>query len=180
VTEDKLNEKLMACLTNPVKHKLLMAIKERGRATTKELAQIVKQVPQTTLYRYLKNMTADGLIAVVDTKRVRNVSEKIYGMAINLEAELRTDQGEFTAKNYSTQFQRFAKGLVKEFNTCRAKKENGVYTINDGSGFGATPIYASHEEVRELVRKINQLIAPFEKANDKPLRSIVTIITPPS
>jgi DNA-binding transcriptional ArsR family regulator len=176
-----MNEKLMACLTNPIKHKLLMAIKDQERATTKELAQISPQIPQTTLYRHLKKMADDGLIKVVDTNRVRNVDEKVYGIAIDLEAELATDQGEATGQYYNAQFQRFTKGLVKEFQQCNPQKDGNVYTIKDGSGFGITPFYASYDEVRELVCKINELIEPFTKANTegRQLRNIATIITPP-
>jgi len=82
-----MNEKLMECLTNPVKYKLLAALNNQKRATTKELAELINPFPQTTLYRYLKKMVADGLIEVVEENRVRNVNEKVYGMAIDLDAE---------------------------------------------------------------------------------------------
>ena len=46
--------RLMECITNPVKCKLLLEIHSKGKATAKQLAHIYTDIPQATLYRHLK------------------------------------------------------------------------------------------------------------------------------
>ena len=48
--------RLMECITNPVKCKLLLEIHSKGKATAKQLADIYTDIPQATLYRHLKKM----------------------------------------------------------------------------------------------------------------------------
>ena len=43
------SDKLMECIGNPVMCKLLLEIKARGQATTKQLAETYSDVPQATL-----------------------------------------------------------------------------------------------------------------------------------
>jgi DNA-binding Lrp family transcriptional regulator len=177
-----MNEKLAECLTNPIKNKLIMAIKDKGRTTAKELAQIVDKLPQATLYRYLRKMVADGLIEVVEENQIRNVKEKVYGMAIDYDAEVKAMAVDTSGKTYVAQFQRFSNGLVEQFQKYTPENNDRSDRISDGSCFFITPFYASYDEVRELLRKIDELVEPFEKANTegRQLRNLATIITPPT
>jgi len=175
-----MNEKLMECLTNPVKNKLLTAIRDRERATTKELAEIATQLPQTTLYRYLKNMVTDGLIQVVDENRIRNVNEKVYGMAIDFDAELKAIADDASSAASIAQFQRFVNGLIDEFK--KNLPEGDVIIARDGYGFFIGPIHASRSEAVELIEKIKEVIKPYEQNEltaDRQLQSFAMILTPP-
>lgn len=58
--------RLMECITNPVKCKLLLEIHSKGKATAKQLADIYTDIPQATLYRHLKKMLSDGILQVVE------------------------------------------------------------------------------------------------------------------
>ena len=49
-----MTDKLMDCITNPVKCKLLLEIHSQGKSTAKHLANIYNDIPQATLYRHLK------------------------------------------------------------------------------------------------------------------------------
>ena len=57
-----LNEKIMECISNPAKSRLMIEIMRRGKVTAKYLAEKCVDIPQTTLYRYLKRMTDAGLL----------------------------------------------------------------------------------------------------------------------
>jgi len=171
----------MECLTNPIKNKLLMAIKEQGRATTKELAQIADQLPQTTLYRYLKKMVVDGLIKVVEENRIRNVNEKVYGMAIDFDAEIRKIAEDTSRKAFIGQFRHFNNGLVEEFQ--KHLPEDDVNAVRDGYGFYIEPFHDSHDEVKELIQKIREVVEPYWEnplTDDRQLRNFAMVITPPA
>jgi len=175
-----MNDNLMECLTNPIKNKLLAAINEQGRATTKELAQIADQLPQTTLYRYLKNMVADGLIEVVEENRIRNVNEKVYGMTIDFDAEIKATAENTSRRAFIVQFTRFHNGLVEEFQ--KHLPEDDVNAVRDGYGFYIAPIHASRDEAKELIEKIREVVEPYQTNTltaDRQLQSFAMVITPP-
>ena len=44
-----MTDKLMDCITNPVKCKLLLEIHSQGKSTAKHLANIYNDIPQATL-----------------------------------------------------------------------------------------------------------------------------------
>ena len=60
-----LNLKIMECVSNPIKCRLLIEILKSGETTAKLLAEKCMDIPQTTLYRNLKRMTEDGILKVV-------------------------------------------------------------------------------------------------------------------
>ena len=85
-----MTDKLMDCITNPVKCKLLLEIHSQGKATAKQLADIYTDIPQATLYRHLKKMLSDGILQVVEETQVRGTVEKTYSLAHNLISDIET------------------------------------------------------------------------------------------
>jgi len=176
-----MNKKFMECLTNPIKSKLLTTIKGKKRATTKELAEVVSQLPQTTLYRYLKKMVEDGLIKVVEENRIRNVSEKVYGMAIDFDDELEMIAKDPSSDASALQIRRFANGLVDEFE--RNLPAGDINYLRDGYGFFIAPVHVSRNEAIELINKIIEVIKPYEDnalTPDRHLQSWAMVLTPPA
>ncbi|MCL2404478.1 MAG: winged helix-turn-helix transcriptional regulator [Defluviitaleaceae bacterium] len=176
-----MNKKLMEYLTNPIKFKLLTTINNQKRATTKELAEIVSQLPQTTLYRYLKKMVDDGLIHIVEENRIRNVNEKVYGMAIDFEAELDLIAKDPSSAASIAQIQRFANGIVDEFE--KNLPQGDINPMRDGYGFFIAPIHVSRDEAKELIEKIIEIVKPYESNKvtpDRHLQSWAMVLTPPS
>jgi len=176
-----MNEKLIECLTNPQKSKLLRAIHEQEQATTKELAQIAAQLPQTTLYRYLKQMVTDGLIQVVKENRIRNVNEKVYGMAIDFDAELQKIADDKSGATFIAQFQNFTNGLLDEFENYLTDHE--IPTSGFAFGFGMLPIHVTNTEAWKLYKKIEELLQPYHNnplTDDRQLRNFAMIFTPPA
>jgi len=176
-----MNQKLIECLANPVKSKLLRAIEEQERATTKELAQIINTLPQASLYRYLKKMVADGLIEVVAENQIRNVKEKVYGMAIDFDAELKKIAEDTSGSTFIAQFQNFTNGMMEEFQLYL--KDNEVPTSGFAFGFGMLPIHVTNKEAWELYKKIEELLQPYHNnplTEDRQLRNFAMIFTPPA
>ena len=176
-----MNEKLMECLTNPVKYKLLAALNSQKRATTKELAEIISPLPQTTLYRYLKKMVDDGLIKVVEENRIRNVNEKVYGMAVDFDAEIEMIAKDPSSDAAAVQIRKFVNGLVDEFE--RNLPEGAINPLLDGYGFFIAPIHVSRDEAVEMINKIIEIIKPYEDNEltpDRHLQSWAMVLTPPT
>ncbi|MCL2842341.1 MAG: hypothetical protein FWE28_02585 [Oscillospiraceae bacterium] len=176
-----MHDKLVECLTNPIKNKLLLETIHQGRTTAKALAEKNKSIPQATLYRYLKKMVSDGVLKVVEERKVRNVTEKIYAPAIDVQADLERLIAENSGEAYLGLFQQFTIGLLNEFKTY-AERE-GIDLLNDGSGFRVRPFYATLDELKELAEKIHELIRPYaehEMTSARKARSVAIIFTPPT
>jgi len=176
-----MNQKLIECLANSIRGKLLRTIAEQERATTKELAQIVNTLPQASLYRHLKKMVDDGLIEVVEENQIRNVKEKIYGMAIDFEAELKKIAEDTSGATFLAQYQIFSNGILEEFQTYL--KDNDIPERGFAFGFGMLPITVTNKEAWELYKKIEELLQPYHNSpltEGKELRNFAMIFTPPA
>src|SRR3954463_2690016 len=81
-------------IMHPVRMKICQALmrnKETG-LTPLEMVKIIKDVPQSSLYRHIQTMVDSGVIHVINEKKVKSVSEKYY--ALN-EEEARIDVEEW-------------------------------------------------------------------------------------
>ena len=97
-----MNTNLVEYFTNPVKVKLITEVEKQKKTTAKQLAKAVPQIPQATLYRYLKKMVEDEILTVVEENQVRNVKEKVYSLAFNLKAEIEEMINDESGQGYLT------------------------------------------------------------------------------
>lgn len=180
-----MNEKLIESLTNPLKCKLLVSIDSQERVTTKELPDMIEGVPSTTLYRYLEKMLKYGLIKIVEERQIRNVKEKIYGIAIDLSTELERIGNEPSAKASIVRIQQFLNGIVEEFHEYQrnnSKDNSDTIFTGSGTGFLIYPFYATSDEIGEIQKKIAELIGPYLNNNttDRQLRNMAIVFTLPT
>ena len=176
-----MNKKLMEYLVSPAKLNLILQVISEGETTAKILAEKNKNIPQATLYRYLKKMVSDGILKVVEERQVRNVTEKIYAMAIDLNADFNQVVEENDGEAYLALFQQFAIGLLNEYSAYCARDDIDI--ANDGSGFRVISTHATVDELRELAANIWKLIEPYarrEATPDTKARSVAIIFTPPT
>lgn len=171
----------MEYLTNPAKLSLILQVRNEGETTAKALAEKNKNIPQATLYRHLKKMVSDGILKVVEERPIRNVTEKIYAMAIDLSANFNHIIEENDGEAYLALFQQFAIGLLNEYSAYCARDDIDI--LNDGSGFRVIPTHITVDELNELAANIWKLIEPYaarEAAPDTKARSVAIIFTPPT
>ena len=175
-----MTDKIMECITNPVKCKLLLEIYSQERATAKHLSDVLSDIPQATLYRNLKKMLNDGLIKVVEKKQVRGTVESTYALALNLNSEFEAILAENSGPLYMQLFMQYFLGFAKQFREyC---KSPNIDIKKDMSGFSLSHLYLSDEELIELMKNISNIIKTVEKKEPKTerkLRTLGIIVTPP-
>lgn len=175
-----MTDKIMECITNPVKCKLLLEIHSQERATAKHLSDVLSDIPQATLYRNLKKMLNDGLIKVVEKKQVRGTVESTYALALNLNSEFEAILAENSGPLYMQLFMQYFLGFAKQFREyC---KSPNIDIKKDMSGFSLSHLYLSDEELIELMKNISNIIKMVEKNEPKAerkLRTLGIIVTPP-
>ena len=175
-----MTDKIMECITNPVKCKLLLEIYSQERATAKHLSDVLSDISQATLYRNLKKMLNDGLIKVVEKKQVRGTVESTYALALNLNSEFEAILVENSGPLYMQLFMQYFLGFANQFREyC---KSPNIDIKKDMSGFSLSHLYLSDEELIELMKNISNIIKTVEKNEPKAerkLRTLGIIVTPP-
>ncbi len=173
-----LSLKIMECISNPIKCRLLIGILKSGETTAKSLAEKCVDIPQTTLYRHLKRMTEDGILKVVNETPIRGTVEKTYAVTFDLnDANAMTDDN--SGKMYMQMFLQYILTFAKQFQTyCDTP---GIDIKNDKSGFSLSYVYLTDEELENTVSAISKILSPLQ--NNKPapgrkLRTIGVIISP--
>lgn len=174
-----MTDKLMDCITNPVKCKLLLEIHSQGKTTAKHLADIYHDIPQATLYRHLKKMLSDGILQVVEETQVRGTVEKTYALAFPISNSMETMLENNSGELYMQYFMQYIFGFAKQFQEyCQSPDIN---IKKDMTGFSLSPLYLSDEELTSLVTSISQIIDTVKDHKPKPgrkLRTIGLIVSP--
>ncbi len=175
-----MEQKVMDCFTHPIKCKLLLELYSAGKATAKQLAEIYNDIPQATLYRYLKRMTNDGILKVVEENQVRGTIEKTYAVAIDLDSNEQELIGANAGDAYMQMFMQYVFGFIKRFQVyC---KNPNIDILKDKSGFSLAPIYATDEELASAMEEYMKIIQPLYKNRptpDRKSRTLGLIISPP-
>ena len=173
-----LNLKIMECVSNPIKCRLLIEILKSGETTAKLLAEKCMDIPQTTLYRNLKRMTEDGILKVVSETQIRGTIEKTYAATFDLN-DANAMIGENSGKMYMQMFLQYILTFAKQFQTyCDSP---GIDIKNDKSGFSLSYVYLTDEELEKAVAAISKILTPLQNnkpASDRKLRTIGVIISP--
>jgi len=175
-----MNDKIFSHMSDPVKTKMILEIQKRERATTGQLAEEFTQIPQATLYRYLKKMLTDDIIKIVDEIPVRGTVEKVYALAFDFDENNKSIMEENDGKAYMQAATLYMLGILEEFK--EYSERDDINLSGDGSGFSHAPIYATTEELVEMSTKIADIISPLMRnpsGGERKLRNICTIITPP-
>ncbi len=176
-----ISKKLMGYFSNPYKCEILVTIQQQGRTTAKQVMEQCKNIPQATLYRYLKAMEKDGIIQVLEEKRVRGVVEKVYGPGEILKGDeiqkaLENNSGEV----YMLLLLQYMHSIVSEF--YEYTKQENIDLQKDGSGFSIGPIYGNDEEIMEAMQEISVIVERLRNngpGEGRKMRSIGLILTPP-
>lgn len=173
-------EKIMHCFSNPIKCKLLLEIHSMGKITAKELSKKYSDIPTATLYRYLKHMTADNILKVVEETPVRGTLERTYSLAVDLSAGMQNMLVINNGEAYMQLFMQYVFGFIKQFGDyC---KRDDIDLLADKSGFSLAPIYATDDELTAAILAYSKIITPLHQntaADGRKLRTLGLIISPP-
>ena len=173
-----LNEKIMECISNPSKCRLLIEIMQRGEVTAKYLSEKCSDIPQTTLYRNLKRMTDDGLLKIVGETPIRGTVEKTYALTFDPSdppSVLGQNSGAMYMQVFFQYFLTFAKIFQDYCDT------PGIDIKKDRSGLSLSHVYLTDAELEKAVSNIVKILLPLQNNKPEPgrkLRTVGLIISP--
>ena len=175
-----MEQKMMDCFTNPVKCKILLEIHSSGRTTAKHLSELYSDIPQATLYRYLKRMIADGILKIVEENQVRGTVEKTYALTAPLGEGLQDIVDTNSGEALMLIFMNYMLGFVKQFQEYCRRPEIDI--MEDKLAFSLAPVYATDEELEAAMLEYAAMIQKLlgnPPATGRKLRTLGIIVSPP-
>jgi DNA-binding HxlR family transcriptional regulator len=175
-------ENLFESFVDPIDCRILLAVTAEETTTTKQLLKALPDIPQATLYRRLGKLVQKGVLRVVQERKVRALTEKVYAMNMEFDQGVSEMVKENRGDVYLSMFAQFTGVLMREFAQYAARDDIDI--LHDGSGFSTSPVAVNEEELRELSMKMSELLALYRTPEQlaKPgrkLHSLAIVITPP-
>ena len=159
---------------NSTRQRIIQSIIFARKASTSDIAKILDDIPQATLYRNIKSLLDNGFIEIVEEKNIRGVVEKYYSPAKN-----KVFSENPTNKELNDVIQGLLFEIGRSFKTYFSDSNND--SIKDMLGLWNATLILSDEEYTHYLNDLNELIKRYigkEKTPDRKIRNICTISLP--
>ena len=166
------------CVRNPLKLRIMSLLKHNGPMTAKRIQQET-DAPQTTLYRALNVMQEAGILEGVSETKVRAMTEKTYGISVQME-HFDVDMVKSNdVQGYCGLFSTFMLDLMRDFQDYAEDPESDLR--RDVTGFASTGLYLTDEQARRLSWDMVSLVEPYlaRTSEDQRLHTLAFVLTPP-
>lgn len=145
-------------ILHPVRFRILETISGES-LTTQEVAGRLPDVPKSTIYRHLKRLLENDMIAVDETHQVRGVTEKTYRLNQPLRLSVE-EMADMSPDEHVQYFRTYALALVQGFShyVRSAAVDNKVDMVAHRSGYSEALVFATTAELDEAFTAINQAL----------------------
>jgi DNA-binding transcriptional ArsR family regulator len=165
-------------ILHPVRMKITQSLLNGKKLNVQQIAEILKDVPQATLYRHLNKLLEADVIEVVQENQIRGTVEKVYGLR---EQPINSPEDflNFSKEQHLELFFTFTTQLLGLYENYLDRGE--VDLLKDGVSYRVANVQLTDEEYMELVREMGALIQNAmlnERTPERKSRNIATIVIP--
>ncbi|GAA2079094.1 helix-turn-helix domain-containing protein [Actinomadura alba] len=163
---------------HPVRIRILRAV-AGARRTTRELAELLPDVPQATLYRHLAALTQGGVLNVVEERKMGGVVERVYALPAGGAALSGDALATATPEDHGRYFTAFVAGLLAEFSRYLGRRQ--VDVVADGVGYQQVVLHLDDAEFARFARDFSEVVRPLlnnEPGKARVPRLLATIVLP--
>ncbi|MEU8205913.1 helix-turn-helix domain-containing protein [Streptosporangium sp. NPDC049046] len=163
---------------HPVRIRILGAV-AGGRRTASDLAGLLPDVPQATLYRQIATLAKAGLLEVVDERKVGGATERIYAVAQGGVTPTAEALASTSTEDHARYFTAFVSSLLSEFSRYLAREH--VDLAADGAGYQQLVLHLDDEEFIRFAQGFAELVQPLltnEPGRGRTARLLATILLP--
>ena len=174
-----MNQPKADLLLHPVRFRIVQIVMGGRHVTTQQIAELLPDVPQATLYRQLQKLQEGGILQVVEERQVRGTKEKVFAMAENGGSLSAQDLSSTTKEDHMKYFLAFLAAVQSGFE--RYLQQEEVDLEADGVGYRQMPLFLSDEEFRVFTQKLATVIreaAQNAPTDERRRRTLSTIIIP--
>lgn len=160
-------------ILHPIRLRLLTELTGRT-LTSKQLADLLPDVPQASLYRHIKVLAEGGVFETVQRTPVRGAIERTYAVAKGQGRLGPEDLESMSVSEHQDAFHLFVGSLSERLG--RYLETADLSRLKeDGMSFNGTAIYLSAAEREEFTEQINELVERFVMAGPSPDRTRYTL-----
>ena len=142
-------------LLHPIRMRLLQVVSAAGPCTARQIADVLDDIPTTSLYRHLGRLVEARLLDVVAERQVRGAVEKTYDLPRS--GALLSPEGSDAPSE--AHFRAFLSFIAGQLSTFSRYLEQGVPNlVEDGVVYQTTPLYLSDEEHEALLGDLRAVI----------------------
>ena len=129
-------------------------------ATPKELASLLKDIPQASLYRHIKLLDQAGILDVRSERTVNGAVERTYGVNAGHQRPGRKEQQRITANQHQRYFGIFMASLLDSLKSSTTGKSAQEIEAS-GLSYNQLVVYLSDKEREQLRSEMSSLITRF-------------------
>jgi DNA-binding transcriptional ArsR family regulator len=145
-------------ILHPIRFRILTAISSYHMAA-KEIAEVMPDIPQTTLYRHINALVEGGLLKIVGEKQIRGTIERTFALTSppSLTAE---DLRGMSRQEGEQAFTMFLSSLMSDARAyLNHKPENAeISPLEDGVQISKVQLFLDEVEFQEMSSKILELM----------------------
>ena len=164
---------------HPVRLRIILAFARGRRMTPQQVAAVLPDVPQATLYRQIERLYLGGALAVAAERRVRGAVERTYVLAEGGASVSPEDLVKSSRDDHRGYFTAFAAGLIAQFDQYLDRSE--IDLLKDGVGYRQVVLNLTDEEVMEMAGALNAALSRFfayEPTPGRKRRMLATVLFP--
>ena len=150
-------------IIHPVRFQIMRAI-GRDTLTTQEIADRLPNSPKSSIYRHLKLLLDNDLVAIADTRLVNGIQEKTYRLE-QLPRLGPDDMKGLSVDDHIRYFTTYALTLVQDYSDY-VTQNAPIDMLADRTGYTEVAFYASTAELDTFQVEINAAI--MKLMNNKP------------
>ena len=142
---------------HPIRMRIITAITS-SQMTAKDLAQVMPDIPQTTLYRHINALVEGGILQITDETPVRGTVERTYSLAS--QPSLKPDDLRGMKKgDYEQAFTVYLSTLMSAAQKYLQSKGEGSFDpLADGVDLSLATLHLSDEEFRSMNQRILEIL----------------------
>ncbi|SRR5260370_333174 len=166
-------------ILHPVRLRIILAFARGRRLTPQQVATVLVDVPQATLYRQIERLFQGGVLAIAAEKRVRGAVERTYVLAEGGASLSPEDLAQASRDDQLGYFTAFAAGLIAQFEQYLQRAK--IDFLKDGVGYRQLVLHLSDKEVIEMAAAMYGAIGPFLAYGSRPgrkRRTLATVVMP--
>ncbi|WP_026825975.1 MULTISPECIES: helix-turn-helix domain-containing protein [Exiguobacterium] len=174
-----MDQDVLKSLLNPIRMKIFQHVLMNEGVTTADLAKVLPDVPQASLYRHINKMVQDEILSVVSENKVRGVYEKVYAIQNNpLTSINKIVEKEDREQLYMVCYT-FTMSLLMDFGNYL--KRDSIDLQKDKVGFRSIPLYLSDSESDRFLKGLYDLLESMlehEPSEERTLRKFSYAVMP--
>jgi DNA-binding transcriptional ArsR family regulator len=164
-------------LLHPVRMRIVLALAGRQR-TPAQIAAAIADVPQTTLYRHLKELLEGGIVTITAERPVRGTVEKVYTLIEGAGRLSREDVASIGGEEHLRYFMVFLSSLLGDF-ARYLQTDPDPPMVLDQVMYSKVPIYLNDAEREQAAAQLRADITPFmQQAEGRKRYLLATIVIP--